>query len=129
MPLETVDNMEKAVLQSESFYGSNNFTVAVCGSNISTIQRDLILGLNVREVFIAFDKEFHEAYSDESDNYAERILRLAGMFTPYVTTYVLWDTEGLLGYKDSPTDRGQEVLEKLMKGKFEVETICTKQKR
>ena len=113
---------EKSVLQSWSYYGENSFTVAVCGSNISTIQRDLILNLGVQEVFIAFDREYKVPYSDESEAYAEKILRLASLFTPYVTTYVIWDTESYLGYKDSPTDQGSDVLETLMKHKFEVET-------
>lgn len=113
---------EKSVLQSWSYYGENSFTVAVCGSNISTIQRDLILNLGVHEVFLAFDREYKIPYSDESEDYAEKILRLSSLFTPYVTTYVIWDTGTLLGYKDSPTDQGKEVLETLMQQKFEVET-------
>lgn len=113
---------EKSVMQSASYYGKNNFTVAVCGSYISLLQRDMILALGVKEVFLAFDKEYHEAYTEESDNYAEKILRLAALFTPYVVTYVLWDCEGLLGYKDSPTDHGKDILESLMKNKFEVST-------
>lgn len=113
---------EKSVLQSWSYYGENSFTVAVCGSNISTIQRDLILNLGVHEVFLAFDREYRVPYSDESEAYAEKILRLSSLFTPYVTTYVIWDTGSLLGYKDSPTDQGKDVLETLMKQKFEVET-------
>lgn len=111
---------EKSVLLCETYYGNNNFAVAVCGSNISTYQRDLLIGLGVREVFLAFDKEYAEAYTDESDNYADKILKLASMFTPYATTYVLWDTQGLLNQQDSPADRGKEVLEQLMKTKFEV---------
>jgi hypothetical protein len=35
---------------------------------------------------------------------------------------VLWDDMGLLGKKDSPFDRGQEVLETLMKHKVEITT-------
>lgn len=113
---------EKLALQCSSFYGDDNFAVSVCGSNISTFQRDTIVSLGVREVFLAFDKEYHEAFTEESDLYADKILKLASLFTPYATTYVLWDCEGLLGYKDSPTDKGKDVLERLMKTKFEVTT-------
>lgn len=114
---------EKSCLQSYAFYGEDSFTVAACGSNISNFQRDLILGLGVKEVFLGFDKEYHEAYTPESDDYADKILKLAGQFSPYVTTYVLYDIQGLLNYKDSPTDRGRDTLERLMKHKFEVETL------
>jgi len=113
---------EKLALQCASFYGEDSFGVAVCGSNISTFQRDMIVGLGVKEVFLAFDKEYHKAYSEESDLYADKILKLAGLFTPYATTYVLWDSKDLLQYKDAPTDRGKEVLEQLMKEKFEITT-------
>lgn len=113
---------EKSVLKCDTYYGNNNFTVACCGSNISNYQRDLILNLGVKEVFIALDKEYHEPFTPESDAYSEKILSLAYKFCPYVTTYVLWDTKGVLDYKDSPCDKGKEVLEELMKTKFEVST-------
>lgn len=113
---------EKSVLKCEDYYGSGNFTAAVCGSSISNYQRELILTLGVKEVFIAFDKEYHEAFTPESDAYAEKILSLAYKFCPYVTTYILWDTEDLLSYKESPADRGKEVLERLMAQKYEVTT-------
>lgn len=114
---------EKAAMQSYSFYGEDSFTVAVCGSNISSAQRDTVLSLGVKEVFIGFDKEYKIAYSPQSDAYAEKLIRLASMFSPFVTTYILFDTKDLLGYKDAPTDRGQAVLEELMKTKFEIETL------
>lgn len=114
---------EKSVLQSAAYYGEHNFTVAVCGSSISTIQRDLILSTGVHEVMLAFDREYRTPYSAKSDVYGDKLLRLASLFTPYVTTYVIWDTGDLIGYKDSPTDHGKETLELLMKQKFEVETM------
>jgi len=113
---------EKSVMQSYAMYGDRSFTVAICGSSISTAQRDLVLSLGVREVFLALDKEYHTFGTPESRHYAEKLIRLAQLFTPYATTYVLYDTEDLLNYKDSPTDRGREVLEQLMRTKFEVET-------
>lgn len=114
---------EKSVIKCDGFYGSNNFTAAVCGSSISQYQRSLILRLGVKEVFLAFDKEYHTPFTPQSDFYAEKILSLAAKFAPYVTTYVLWDTQGLLQYKDSPADRGQATLEQLMQSKFEVTTL------
>ena len=109
-------------MQSYTMYKEGSFTVALCVSNISTIQRDIVLSLGVKEVFLALDKEYEEAYTSEADQYADKLIRLAGMFTPYVTTWILFDTQGLLRKKDSPTDRGRKVLEELMKTKFEIET-------
>lgn len=113
---------EKSVLQCAGYYGDDNFTTAVCGSNISHWQRDTLLSLGVREVFLAFDKEYHTPFTPESDAYADKVLNLASLFTPYVTTYVLWDMDGLLDYKDSPSDKGRGVLEQLMAKKIEVTT-------
>lgn len=115
---------EKSVMKCDSLYGKSNFTVAACGSSISNYQKSLILNLGVREVFIAFDKPSEEIANDKEllDKYMQRIGRLASKFSPYFTTYILWDTENLLNYKDSPVDKGQEVLEQLMKNKIEVYT-------
>lgn len=113
---------EKSVLKCEGFYGENNFTVAVCGSYVSSYQRSMILNLGVNEVMIAFDRDYQDTNSETSYDYADKILNIAYTFCPYVTTYVLWDKGDLLGYKDSPADRGKEVLEQLMKQKYEVET-------
>ena len=113
---------EKSVLKCDTFFGRNNFTVACCGSNISNYQRDMILNLGIREVFIAFDKEHNENAPTETTKYENKILNLAAKFCPYLTTYVLWDTEGLLDYQDSPCDKGEGILRQLMKNKIEVTT-------
>lgn len=113
---------EKSVLKCDSFYGDNNFTVACCGSTITMYQRNMILDLGVKEVFIAFDKEYEEAFTPESDKYSEKILNLCYKFSSYCTVYAVWDTEGLLNLKESPCDKGEDVLEQLMKNKFEVLT-------
>lgn len=120
---------EKSVLKAEDIYHENNFTVATLGSNISSWQRDKILSYGVDEVFIAYDK-FREKKEDESDekykerllNYQQKLVKLAQLFTPFVRTYILYDEEDLLKPKDSPIDRGQKILEKLMKNKFEIKT-------
>lgn len=112
---------EKSVLMIESFYPGSNYAVAIQGSNISSYQRDLILGLGVRCVQLCLDKEFHKYPSDESDLWSEKLLKLAGMFSPYVKTEVVIDTKGLLKYQDAPVDQGKKVFEKLLdQCKFEV---------
>lgn len=112
---------EKSVLQCETFYGVDNFAVAVCGSNITNYQRSLLLQLNIREVFICFDKQFTKKDSEEAYKYADKLRRLASKFSSYVTTYVLWDNNDLLGHKESPSDKGKLTLEALMKDKYEVQ--------
>jgi hypothetical protein len=121
---------EKSILKCQDYYGELNFTCAVCSSNISNFHRDIAVSLGVEEVFIAFDKfrakednESEELYQKRFFDYQEKLIKYAQKFTPYCRVYVLWDTDNLLDYKDSPADKGKEVLEELMKNKFEINTI------
>jgi hypothetical protein len=114
---------EKSVLRCNSYYGDLNFTVACCGSNISEYQRDLVVQLGVREVFLAFDKEYKSHESEKAIEYAEKIKQKALMFSPYCTVYVLWDSFNVLDEKDSPVDKGKEIMEFLMKNKIEIKTL------
>ncbi|AQS44183.1 hypothetical protein LSG23_09345 [Bacillus velezensis] len=120
---------EKSVLKCQDFYGEANFTCAVCSNNISNFHRDILLSLGVEEVFIALDKyrppkdhETEEMYQRKLLEYQKKILKLAAKFTPYVRVYVLWDFENILDYKDSPADKGKDVLEELMRRKIEINT-------
>ena len=119
---------EKSCLLSKTYYGDDSFTVATCGFNISQAQIDLILELGVNECFLAFDRDFflpdYEDY-DENDpkrkaaqRYADRINSLAAKLSPYFTVYILYDYGNLLDNKDSPFDKGKEVLEELMRQKI-----------
>ncbi|WP_313069914.1 hypothetical protein [Lacrimispora sp.] len=123
---------EKSVMLAQDYYGEDTFVVATCGFNISNWQRDMLLSLGVEEVILGYDKDFDvlefEDYDPDSEEYKKyerfvnRIYSLAHKFTSYCRTYVLWDNLGLLQKKDSPFDRGKEVLETLMKNKIEINT-------
>lgn len=113
---------EKAVMQCDTFFNKDCFAVATCGMSISNWQRNLILSLEPKEVFIAFDKQFTEPNTQEAYDFGEKILKQAYPFTPYATTYIIWDDIGLLPYKASPSDMGKDVLLKLMKNKYEIKT-------
>lgn len=120
---------EKSVLKCQDYYGDFNFTCAVCSSNVTNFQRDLILSLGVEEVFIAFDKfrakkedETDEQYQEKLIEYQEKLIKFAKKFTPYCRVYILYDTGNLLDYKDSPVDKGKDVLEELMRNKIEIKT-------
>ena len=79
--------------------------------------------LGVREVIIALDKQFENVNSEECKKWAKHIKeKIIDKLSPYVIVTVLWDTNGLLGYKDSPTDRGKEILLQLMDNKIYVGT-------
>lgn len=112
---------EKSVLQCDTMFGEDNFTVALSGIAFSDTQRDIILSLGVNEVIIALDKQYENVNSEEALKWAKNIKeKIIDKISPYVTVTVLWDTEDLLIYKDSPTDQGKEVLLKLLDNKIYV---------
>lgn len=114
---------EKSVLQTDTMFGKDNFTVALCGNKLTDYQKRLILVLGVKEVIIALDKQYQAPGSDECKRWARHIKdKIIDKLSPYCTVTVLWDSSGLLGYKDSPTDRGKEILMQLMDNKIYVET-------
>lgn len=123
---------EKSVMLAHEYYGEDAFVIATCGFNISNWHRDMILSLGVEEVMIGFDKDyllqdFETCAEDDAEyqkflRYVNRIYSLAHKFTAFCRVYVLWDDMGLLEKKDSPFDRGKEVLETLMRHKVEITT-------
>lgn len=114
---------EKGTLQAATMFGiDNNFTVALCGcSKISKIQRKLLQDLGVIEVIIALDRQYEKVDSEEYNKWRKHISeKIINPLLPYFNVSVIWDTEGLLGFKDSPTDRGKETLLRLMKSKIKI---------
>lgn len=108
---------EKGALQSYSYFGDDSFTVSVCGSNLTRNQIKLILGLGVEEVIIAFDRMYHDAQSFEAELYLRKLIKLVAPIVPFVRVYLVLDNKDRIGYKQSPTDYGKDVLIELMKEK------------
>lgn len=106
---------EKSVMQFESYFPNQNFSVALCGSNISKQQVEMLLRLGVQEVVLALDKEFTILNTPESETYREKLERLCSMFSSYCKVSMIWDRWKLLDLKDSPSDKGKEVFVELFK--------------
>lgn len=116
---------EKSVLQAASFYGiNNNWVVATCGSNLSEYQMDLLLNLGVEEVVLGYDHDFTTGRGEpETIEYEKKLIHNVQYLTQYVNVYIIMDYDGITGYKDSPTDRGKEIFEKLLHNKIHVGTL------
>lgn len=114
---------EKSVLQCESFWSGNNFSVALSGRNISQRQIDILLDLGIEEVILATDKMFIGTDTTLHEKDVNFILNMGRKFSPYVRTYTLFDLENLLEYKESPSDRGRNVLMRLMATKKEIVNV------
>jgi len=114
---------EKSVLQTDSMFGEDNFSVALCGNKLTDYQKGIILMLGVREVIIALDKQYQYINSEEYNKWVKHIKeKIIDKLSTFVVVTVLWDVNDLLKYKDSPTDRGKETLLKLMDNKIYVGT-------
>lgn len=111
---------EKSCLQAYSYFGEDSFVVACCGSNITKTQIKILQKLEVGEIIIAFDKEYHDPHSFEAEAYYQKLLK---KIEPYVLQFkisLVLDTEDKLEYKDSPTDKGKEVLLELLENKITI---------
>lgn len=112
---------EKGVMQNHTYFGDDDYSLAVCGSNISNTQIKLLLQyLQVEEIIIGFDKMFHENETFEEEIYRNKIFKKIEKIIPYCRVCLLWDKEGLVEYKQSPTDYGKNTLLKLLDQKIEI---------
>ena len=108
---------EKSVLKMDSIYDDNNYSVATLGKNISNQQIQLLKRWGVREIILAYDADYrtYEEMAIKRNEYK----RLAAPLKTYFNVSLLIDMDlNLLGYKDSPIDKGQEVFEKLYKSRL-----------
>lgn len=109
---------EKSVMLCDTYYGDNSFAVATCGSNLTYTQIQIIKNLNVREVFLAYDKEFQEPDSFEAEAYKNKLVKTIEPLMPYADCYLVIDTEGLTEHKDAPVDRGLDTFSRILKQKI-----------
>ena len=111
---------EKAVLAYQSFFDiENDIAVAVCGSTFSKYQFELLRYYGAKEIVIAFDKDLHSI--DDTENYQSfenKMKKIAAKFNARCNLSFIVDTDmNLLGYKDSPMDKGADVFAKLFKNR------------
>lgn len=109
---------EKSCIQAYSYFEDNSFVAAVCGSHITKTQIRIILKeLQVEEVLVGFDREYHQADSFEASIYWNKLVKTVASLVPFCKVYLVVDKEDRLPYKASPTDMGKDVLLQLMKEK------------
>lgn len=113
---------EKSVLKTDTFYGKDNVSTAVCGSQLSIFQIQQIINSGAEEAVIAFDRQYIERGTKEYKDWAQKVRKTALRLTPYVRVSVLFDDWDILQPKDSPVDEGQDMFEKLMKLKYDLST-------
>ena len=67
-----------------------------------------------------FDKEYKDPYGWDGELYKNKLFKKIRPIIPYCKVSILWDKDGVLDYKDAPTDKGKETLLKLLDDKVEI---------
>ena len=112
---------EKSCLLYESYFGTeNDISVACCGSSLSAYQVQLLLDLEVKEMIIAFDRQFQEIGDDEFKHLTNNLTKLNNKYKNYLDISIIFDKKMITGYKDSPVDDGPETFLKLFKERIKL---------
>lgn len=104
-------NGEKSCLLYASYFGTeNDISVACCGSSLSSYQVQLLLDLDVKEIIIAFDKQFKEIGDEEWKGWTKKLKHINQKFSSLINISFIFDKENLLEYKMSPIDNGKDIF-------------------
>ena len=107
---------EKSPMLYASYFGEeNDISVACCGSSFIQYQAKLLIEAGAEEIIICYDKQFQEVGDDEFKKLVQNLRNIHKKYGHYVTISFLFDKEDLLGYKESPIDRGPQVFMELFK--------------
>lgn len=102
---------EKSTLLYQSYFGrENDISVACCGSSISAVQMSILLNLGVKEIVIAFDRQFKEKNDEEFKHLVRNLKAIKTRYGQYATISFMFDKEDILPYKASPIDCGPQVF-------------------
>ena len=112
---------EKAVMQYATMFGQeNNIAVAICGSSFINYQAWLLINLGVKEIIIGLDRQFQELNDPEHKKLVKNFKAIQSKYGKFVTVSFMFDKEGILGYKSSPTDEGIDKFLKLYKERVNI---------
>lgn len=107
---------EKSVMQVEGF-NMPNCAVAACGSNLNKYQVDLLMKYcRPREIVICFDQEEERG----GDKYFKKLWDIGKRYTNYANISFIYDRQGLLKLKDSPSDNGEATFRKLLERRVKI---------
>ena len=102
---------EKSCLKYASYFGRNmDLSVATCGSALNNYQVNLLLSLGIKEIIIAFDKQYQHVGDQEWKRWVNKYYQIFNKFAGQVQISYLFDFDRYLDYKDSPIDKGKEVF-------------------
>ena len=105
----------KSVMQFDNF-SMPNICVGMFGMGFSLQKLKLLLNLGVDKFVIALDKQYEKIGNTEYKAWEKKVNKIIDIVRPYANEIsVIWDKDKLLNYKDSPTDKGEDVFMQLWK--------------
>ena len=103
----------KSVLQRATM--QDNTSLALLGHSISDRQAEILSSLNLNEIVIAFDKDISK---EETEYNCYKLIDFGCRKVSYI-----YDSDNLLNSKDSPTDKGNKVYQKLFDNRIAVNCL------
>ena len=80
-----------------------------------TYQVKLLLSLGVKEIIVAFDKQFITIGDDEWKRWTKKLTDIHNKYGAYTQISFMFDRWDLLQYKSSPIDEGKDTFMELFK--------------
>ena len=109
---------EKSPFLYATYFGKeNDISVATCGSSFVQYQFWLLVQLRVEEIIIAYDKQFKEKGDKEFDKLIKNFTNIAKKYGNRIKISFMFDKGNLLGYKDSPIDKGKDIFIELYRNR------------
>ena len=113
---------EKSCLLYASYFGiDSDISVACCGSSLSTFQINTLLSLGIDEMIIAFDKQYQEIGDEEFKSWIKKLKQISQKVRKFTQVSFIFDTEKILGYKDSPIDNGKDKFLYLLSNRLDAD--------
>jgi hypothetical protein len=115
---------EKSVLMMDTMYGKdNNICLALMGSSLSDENVKTLVQLEVNEIIIGIDSDFHTIDSEEYDRFESKVMKIYHKLKPYCSNItVCYNNQGFDDmYKASPFDLGRERFELLWNKRERIE--------
>lgn len=110
---------EKSCLLFQSYFGiENDISVACCGSSLSNYQVYLLKQCGVKEIIVAFDRQFEQVGDNEFQHLKRNLLKLGQKYNNEINVSFIFDKDMITNYKDSPIDCGIEVFLQLFNNRI-----------
>lgn len=111
---------EKSCLKYQSLF-DDNISLATCGSGLNKMQIDLLIrNFKLKEIIIAYDKEYEKYNSIEGETYFYKLFNLGKKYKNYCNFSFIYDKENLIRKKDAPIDCGKDIFTHLLTKRIKI---------